>query len=64
MGEEVQNAPIEVARSMVASVFTDGALQFGILLVLLIYNLNIESVSSDQFPAMIDVLSIAVRHYL
>ncbi len=52
MSEEVQNASTNVARSMVISVFINGTLAFGILLALLFCDVNIDSVSNDQFPAI------------
>ena len=60
MSEEVQNASINVPRSMIASVVINGALASGMLLALLFCDVNIDSVSNDQFPA-IEILAQATQ---
>ena len=60
MSEEIQNAPMNVARSMVASVIINGALAFGVIVALLFCDVNIGSASNDQFP-VIAILAQATR---
>ena len=60
MSEEVQNASVNVARSMVASVVINGALAFGIPVALLFCEVNIDSISNDQFPA-VEILARATQ---
>lgn len=51
---------MNVARSMVASVVINGALAFGMIVSLLFCDVNIASVSNDQFP-VIAILAQATR---
>ena len=60
MSEEVRNAANNVARSMVASVAINGSLAFAMLVALLFCAGDIESISTDQFPA-IEILARATQ---
>lgn len=60
MSEEIQDAPMNVARSMVASVAINGALAFGVIVALLFCDVNIDSVVNDQFPVLA-ILAQATR---
>lgn len=52
MSQEVQYASINVARSMEIDIVINGALASGVAPALLFCDLNIDSVSNDQFPAV------------
>lgn len=52
MSEEVHNAPMNVARAMVISVVINGATALGVVVALLFCDVNIDTISKEQFPVI------------